>query len=225
MILGVGTGWLDEEFNLLGADFANRGQVTTETLILVRRMWTENHITYNSEHFQISDYTLQPKPHQRPHPPIYVGGGSRRAFRRLAEHADGWIAPSAMTAEDLAQGVQVLTDYWRQGGRAGRPRVVAELNMAIGTSVSESQKEVEAWHASFHRQSRMPILSGSNAPTVVRSGAIGPAELGVEMIRDLVAAGADEVMCRFIAFDWQEQFALLARDILPHVAEGGNDAS
>jgi hypothetical protein len=65
-------------------------------------------------------------------------------------------------------------------------------------------------------------------------GAIGPAELSVEMIRDLVAAGADEVMCRFIAFDWQEQFAILARDILPHVAkmgdlphaaEGGENAS
>jgi probable F420-dependent oxidoreductase len=110
LILGVGSGYLEEEFDILGASFADRGAVTDESLEVVKRCWTEEWLDVSTEHFQAKDISIAPRPVQTPRPPIWVGGNSWRALRRAVEHGDGWTPFFRENPERVAEGVRRARD-------------------------------------------------------------------------------------------------------------------
>jgi probable F420-dependent oxidoreductase len=91
LILGVAAGYLKREFQALGADFDARNDVADETIRAMKRAWTEEGIELIGRHFAATGNTQLPRPIQRPHPPLWVGGNSQRAIRRAVELGDGWI--------------------------------------------------------------------------------------------------------------------------------------
>ena len=123
LTLGVGVGWMEEEFQALGAPpFAERGAVTNEYLLAFKELWTSDNPTFNGKYCQFSDVKFLPKPVQKPHPPIWVGGQSRPALRRAAELGNGWhpvggIPASPLEPEDMAQNVALLHRYAESAGR------------------------------------------------------------------------------------------------------------
>jgi probable F420-dependent oxidoreductase len=90
LILGVGSGYLEEEFRILGASFAERGALTDDALEVVKRCWTEEWVDVSTPYFEAKDVSISPRPVQQPGPPIWVGGNSWRALQRAVEHGDGW---------------------------------------------------------------------------------------------------------------------------------------
>ena len=91
MTLGVGVGWLEEEFEAVDAPpFKDRGRVTDEYLQAFKALWTEDDPRFEGEHVRFNDVIFEPKPVQRPHPPIWVGGESKPAMRRAVRHGDVW---------------------------------------------------------------------------------------------------------------------------------------
>ena len=123
LTLGVGVGWMEEEFLALNAPpFAERGAVTNEYLQAFKELWTSDNPTFDGKYYQFSDINFLPKPVQKPHPPIWVGGQSRRAIRRAAELGNGWhpvgaIPAAPMEPEDLAQNLVHLRRYAEEVGR------------------------------------------------------------------------------------------------------------
>jgi len=91
LILGVAAGYLKREFRALGADFEARNEVADESVRAIQRAWTEEGVELIGRHFAATGNTMLPKPLQRPHPPIWIGGNSRRAIRRAVELGEGWI--------------------------------------------------------------------------------------------------------------------------------------
>ncbi len=91
VILGVAAGYLKREFQALGADFDARNDVADETIRAMKRAWSDSGIELIGRHFAATGNTMRPRPLQQPHPPIWVGGNSRRAIRRAVELGDGWI--------------------------------------------------------------------------------------------------------------------------------------
>ena len=92
LILGIGAGWMREEFEALGLPpFDERGAVTDEYVRAFKELWTSDNPTYDGNYCQFSDIKFLPKPVQMPHPPIWVGGENPRAIRRAAELGNGWI--------------------------------------------------------------------------------------------------------------------------------------
>ncbi len=89
-IFGVGVGWIKEEFDALGADYNNRGPVTDEHLKIYKALCSQEELSYQGVHYQVEGIKFFPKPIQMPHPPIWVGGNSRRALLRAATLGDGW---------------------------------------------------------------------------------------------------------------------------------------
>ncbi|GIX48392.1 MAG: hypothetical protein KatS3mg131_2603 [Candidatus Tectimicrobiota bacterium] len=117
VIFGVGVGWMAEEFALLGASFADRGRRTDEYLRLIKVLWTEANPSFAGRYFQIADCGFAPKPVQKPHVPIWIGGESPAALRRAARLGDGWHSAGTALAElpaKLAILRQALEDYGRQ---------------------------------------------------------------------------------------------------------------
>src|SRR5580700_5010597 len=91
LTLGVGAGWMREEFEAIGApDFDARGTVTDEYVRAFIELWTKDAPTFEGKHVRFSNISLEPKPVQKPHPPIWVGGESAPALRRAARIGDAW---------------------------------------------------------------------------------------------------------------------------------------
>jgi probable F420-dependent oxidoreductase len=88
---GVGVGWLEQEYTALAVPFADRGRRTDECLAAMRALWTEEVVEFHGEFYEFEPLYAFPKPAQRPHPPIMVGGHSAAAVRRIVEHGDGWL--------------------------------------------------------------------------------------------------------------------------------------
>ncbi|HJQ57844.1 MAG TPA: LLM class F420-dependent oxidoreductase [Vineibacter sp.] len=100
--LGVGVGWLKEEFEALHSpDFERRGAVTDEWIAIFKQLWTRSPATFNGTFYEYADIRAEPFPVQKPHPPIWVGGHSPAALRRTARHGDGWHPVGAIAASPL----------------------------------------------------------------------------------------------------------------------------
>jgi probable F420-dependent oxidoreductase len=90
VICGVGSGWMREEFDALGLNFARRGDETDEWVRIFKTCWLEREPEFHGRLYAFAKVKFEPKPVQQPHPPIWVGGNSRRAMRRAVELGDAW---------------------------------------------------------------------------------------------------------------------------------------
>lgn len=100
VVVGIGTGYLEAEFSALGVDVAERNDLTDEALATMRLAWSGASVVARGTHWNAPGNTMLPAPAQRPGPPIWIGGNSRRAMRRAVEMADGWVpmlAPAAFS--------------------------------------------------------------------------------------------------------------------------------
>src|ERR1700739_840144 len=124
LTLGIGAGWMREEFEAIDApDFDARGTVTDEYLRAFVELWTKDDPKFDGKHVRFSDIGFDPKPVQKPHPPIWVGGESGPALRRTARLGDGWypIGTNPQHQRDSMKrfeaGVERLRRLTREAGR------------------------------------------------------------------------------------------------------------
>jgi probable F420-dependent oxidoreductase len=111
LILGVGAGWVEGEFGILGADFAHRGAILDESIQLMRAMWTDPLVNFSGRFFSVKDGVSFPKP-QRPIP-IWIGGNSDAAVRRAARMGDGWH-PISVPVERVKEGRHIIEKEGRK---------------------------------------------------------------------------------------------------------------
>ena len=124
LIVGVGVGWLREEFEALGLPpFTERGAVGNEYLRAFKELWTQENPSFDGKYCSFSDIRFEPKPVQKPHPPIWVGGESGPALRRAATLGDAWHPIGSnprfplVTAEQMGRSVERLRRYAERAGR------------------------------------------------------------------------------------------------------------
>jgi probable F420-dependent oxidoreductase len=118
--LGIGTGWLKEEFDILGLDFASRGKRLEESLDIMESLFTQPVTTYQGEHFKVPPIGLNPKPVTQPHPPFIFGGHAPAALRRAALRGDGWIGVD-LEPEALKPAIDTLKKIRADSPKAGEP--------------------------------------------------------------------------------------------------------
>ncbi len=101
-VVGIGTGWMREEFEAVGTEpFAERGAVTDEYLRIFKALWCDDEPSFEGDYASFSDIVFEPKPVQQPHPPIWVGGESGRALRRVVGLGDCWYPIGANPNDPL----------------------------------------------------------------------------------------------------------------------------
>jgi len=90
--IGCGAGWMEEEFLAIGTEpFKERGKVTDEYIAIFKELWTSENPTFEGKYNSFSDVKFEPKPVQKPHPPLWIGGESPAAKRRAVRLGDGWF--------------------------------------------------------------------------------------------------------------------------------------
>ena len=117
VILGVGAGWLAEEFAAVGIDFATRGARMRESIRVLRELWTAEEPKFRGRFFEFAPVRFEPKPVQKPHPPIVFGGETETALERAAALGDGWYGVGH-TPETAAPQVRRLQALLESIGRA-----------------------------------------------------------------------------------------------------------
>ena len=120
VIAGFAGGYVEPEFRALGVDFHRRGAITDDSLRAIRTLWTEEVPCHRGPFAEFADIRFEPKPVQRPHPPIIVGGMAPAALRRAAREGDGWYG-FALTVEQTAPVVAELRRLRAELGRADAP--------------------------------------------------------------------------------------------------------
>ena len=130
--LGVGVGWLAEEYAALGVPFHERGSIADEHLAALREIWASDDSSFHGRHVDFSDAASFPKPRQVPGPPIHIGGESDAALRRVARFGDGWYGWN-MTPAELARGLERLRDHLaREVFVDGSTRQLADVTIQVG---------------------------------------------------------------------------------------------
>ena len=170
---GVGVGWMPEEFEAMSADFRTRGAVTDEQIEMFKALCTGETAEYRGVHFQISDKIFFPKPLQQPHPPIWVGGNSRAAMRRVARLGDAWL-PSKFGPEEFSERKQVLRQLCEENGRDSDS---VTLGLSLPLTLGEQRRAADG--------SRQPL---SGDPSEIAADLRRYEDAGVEYLVFTVAS-------------------------------------
>ena len=115
-IFGIGAGWLKEETEIMGGDFERRWTQTRESIEAMKQLWTQEEAEYHGQFYDFPPLKSFPKPVQRPHPPVYLGGKARNVFRRVVAYGDGWM-PNRTSAEEIHAGRATLDELAESAGR------------------------------------------------------------------------------------------------------------
>jgi probable F420-dependent oxidoreductase len=115
-IFGVGTGWLKEETELMGGDFAHRWSQTREALDVMKKLWTQEEAEHHGKYFDFPLVRSYPKPVQKPYPPILIGGAAKNVLQRVVDHADGWL-PNRVTPAELEDSRRQIEKLAAAAGR------------------------------------------------------------------------------------------------------------
>ena len=139
LLLGVGAGWMHEEFEMLGVPFERRGARCDEYIELYKALWTEDNPSFHGKFWQIEQVGFAPKPAQKPHPPIWVGGHGPRALRRAGRLGDAWHAAGG-APEQVAEGYR---EVQRHAGEAGRDPSSVGLTIRLRVPLNEPAPAIE----------------------------------------------------------------------------------
>jgi probable F420-dependent oxidoreductase len=115
--LGVGVGWQKAEYEALGVDFENRGKRMDESIRLLRAFWGDSQIDFAGEFHHLEAIAMEPKPPQGNKLPIWIGGNSKRAFRRIGELGNGWLATSIVDPMVAKSSIEAIRRHTEEAGR------------------------------------------------------------------------------------------------------------
>lgn len=143
LILGVGAGWMEDEFRMLDMPFERRGARTDELIQLYQALWTQDNPSFRGQFWQIEEVGFAPKPLQKPHPPIWVGGHSAPALRRAGRLGDAWHAVG-VSPERVREQYQTVR---RHAQEAGRDPARVGLTVRLRTPLNDPPRAIELLRA------------------------------------------------------------------------------
>jgi len=115
-IFGIGAGWLKEETEIFGANFPRRWSVTREAVLAMKELWTKDEAEFHGDFIDFPPVKSYPKPVQKPHPPILLGGAAKNVLQRVVAYGNGWM-PTRMSPERLQENRNRLNELATAAGR------------------------------------------------------------------------------------------------------------
>lgn len=213
-VLGTAAGWYEKEFEALGIPFKRRGKVLVRNLEILKRLWTEDSVSLEAEGvdgspgaLQLRRVVMEPKPVQQPRPPILLGGYADVVFRRIAEHADGWLT-YLYRPESFAASWSKLRGYAEETGRNPDDlQNVSQVPICIADSFGEADKRSKRF---VERYFDVPPWSEASLESAIR----GTVEECAEQIAEHARVGVQELVLMPVDYDL-EQVEIIGRELLP----------
>ena len=197
VVLGIGAGWVAAESAMLGVSFVERGPMTDEYLEAMQELWTSKAPSFAGKYTQFSGLTFEPKPVQKPHPPIWVGGHSRAALRRTVAFGAAWH-PINRPPEELRAGRAELGRLAQAAGRATAPAITLRNDVRV-------------------------LRPGQAVPTSAHAGRVmaGEPSALIDQIGEIAGCGVEYLVLEFLSEDGRvldEQMDAFASEVRPAFA-------
>jgi alkanesulfonate monooxygenase len=212
-VLGVAAGWYEKEFEAIGVPFGRRGKVLVRNLEILKRLWTEDSVDHRAEGVDGSSalnlrrVVMQPKPVQRPRPTILLGGYADVVFKRIAQHADGWLT-YLYRPESFAESWRKLREYADQAGRDPDGLLnVSQVPICVADSYQEADRRAKRF---VERYLDVPPWSQATAESAIR----GTPEQCAEQIAEHASVGVQELVLIPTDYD-RDQVEVIGRELLP----------
>jgi probable F420-dependent oxidoreductase len=164
-VFGIGAGWLREETQIMGGDFDHRWTQTRESILAMKELWTKPAAEFHGKYYDFPPVKSFPKPAQKPHPPVLLGGGAKNVLQRVVAWGDGWL-PNRITPDKLRESRATLDRMAKDAGRDP-----AKLTISV-----HGQPADRDLLQRFHDAGAVRVIV---RPPVVKS----EAEMGAEMAR------------------------------------------
>jgi probable F420-dependent oxidoreductase len=224
-ILGIGVGWHEKEFELMGVPHRERGGRMNEMIEIVTALWQGENVSYQGKYYRFKDLTIDPKPIQKPRPEIWMGGGTQPSekvyaqtvanidpvLRRIAKYADTWIPHSSSTPEMVKGDWEKVQRFARECDRD--PSRIGRVYTNFVWVLQEGEKP-ESAIANFS------VYSGMDLDYWRTYYLLGTAEEVADRISARIASldgGVDTIVLN--PLDWSiEQLELIAHEVLPRIA-------
>jgi probable F420-dependent oxidoreductase len=223
-ILGVGVGWNKQEFEALRIPIKERGRRMNEMLESITALWAGDDVSYEGQFYRFEHLTIEPKPVQKPHPPIWIGGGTQPSekiygegvdtitpvLRRIAKYAETWVPHSSATAEMVTGDWERIQEFMVEFGRD--PKTMGRVYSNFVHILKPGEKPESA-------AAKFSVYSGMDLPYWQEFYLLGEAEAVAERIRGKIEAlgGVDDLILN--PLDWDPaSIEILAERVLPLVA-------
>ena len=222
LVLGVGAGWNEPEHRAFGLPFPpvkQRMDMLEEGIEVILRLFGEEPAGYAGRHYRLENATMRPKPAQRPHPPLLIGGsGERRTLPLVARYADEWNLPGG-TPETFRAKRERLAEHCRAIGRnPSQIRCSLMAGFIVGGSEAELRRRTEAIQQVIPALARQSDAEARGAVRP-RGWLVGTPDEVVRQIEALAAAGVERVMLQHFDQTDFDVLELIAREVLPAVRD------
>ena len=205
--IGVGTGGrrMFSAFGVVPETFVAR---FTEGLELMKALWTQPEVKFAGRFWQVEDAAMEPKPFQKPYPPLWFGGNAPSALRRAVRHGDGFIGAGSQTTAAFAAQVPVVREALAERGRTGF-RIAKRVYLAVDDDIVRARERLSS------ALGRLYSFFGVSDLTPVT--VYGPPAACIEGLAAVVEAGAEMILLNPL-FDEAEQMERLAAEVMPQLA-------
>jgi F420-dependent oxidoreductase-like protein len=201
--VGLGAGWMEQEYRAYGYEFPSMGtrlRQLEEALQILKAMFTENRANFKGRYYTVADAPNNPKPVQKPHPPITIGGAGEKVMLRLvAQYADRWNCPAGY--RDFGKTLGVLHEHCRAVGRDPRKIAVSEQVMVC---IGANKAEVDRTWEMAKRRKPFSFTAVKGTPEEV-----------IDQLRERVARGVTMFMMMFADMGPPQTVELFAREVMP----------
>jgi len=204
--IGVGTGGQGRPFAAFGVDPGRYVARFTEGIALMKALWTQPRVTFDGEFWQLQDAAMEPKPFQKPYPPLWFGAASEPALRRAVRLGDGFFGAGSSPTAGFAEQVAVVRAALAE---AGRPADSFPIAKRVYVAIDDN-----AGRARARMNTALTELYGQRVEAIEAAAVAGTAADCVRELQQVAQAGAELIRCTAL-FDQAEQMEQLAAAVIP----------
>jgi probable F420-dependent oxidoreductase len=206
--IGVGTGGKARPFAAFGVDPQRYVARFTEGLALMKALWTDSRVTFDGQFWQLEDAAMEPKPFQKPFPPVWFGATAPAALRRAAALGNGFFGAGSSPTEKFAGQVQIVREALRESGRpADDFRIAKRVYIAIDEDAGRARRRINA---------ELERLYGRRSPDIEAAAIAGTVADCARGLQQVDAAGAELILCTAM-FEQAEHAERLAAEVIPRL--------
>ena len=206
--VGVGTGGKQRPFAAFGITSDRYVARFTEGVALMKALWTQHRVTFDGEFWQLKDAAMEPKPVQKPHPPVWIGASGEAALRRAVRIGDGFFGAGSVPTARFAEQVQIVRAALAQAGRdPGTFPIAKRLYIAVDDDAQRGRQRINA---------ALEGMYGRRVPDIEAAAVAGsPADCAAEAAA-VADAGAELILFTTL-FDQAEQAERIAAEVIPRL--------
>jgi len=215
--IGFGTGGQGRPFAAFGIGPEHLVSRFTEGIQVMKACWTEPEATLDGRFWQLEGATMEPKPFQKPYPPLWIGGRAPAAVRRAARVADGFFGAGSTTTARFAEQVRVLrAALAERGAGPGAPDGIGPAEFPVAKRVYIAVDEDTGRARDRMAAALVSVYGAAFGSALLPVAVLGPADACVQGLREVADAGAGMILLTAL-FDQAAQMERLAEEVLPHL--------